>query len=238
MILGISGVARSGKDSCADVLEDEFNFVRISYGDAVKRAAREAFDFSEEQLWGDLKDVPDHRYPVSAKYIEAYESAKHLLSAKEYEKKGWLVPRRTLTSFGDAARALYPNTWVDITLAMVDKIARQHSKCNPLWDYHRRHGLVPWNERYEYGLSRDEFATAVVLPDCRYKNEMDAIRLRQGRVIRVRRPNAGLSGLAGEHSSETAQQEIPDLYFDAVIENTGTLEELHEKVLKLVACWK
>jgi hypothetical protein len=69
-----------------------------------------------------------------------------------------------------------------------------------------------------------------VLPDVRFSNEIAGIRRAGGKVIRVIREGAGLTGVAGLHASEAEQASIPDSALDAVLDNNGTLEELRAKV--------
>ena len=65
----------------------------------------------------------------------------------------------------------------------------------------------------------------IIVPDVRFDNEAEALRSLGGIIIEVRRGQAGLSGSAGAHVSESGLS----LPADYVIENEGTLEELHEK---------
>lgn len=69
-----------------------------------------------------------------------------------------------------------------------------------------------------------------VVPDVRYRNELERVRRGGGVMLRIVRPGAGLSGAAADHPSETEQDSIPDDAFDVVIENTGTLEDLRDAV--------
>jgi hypothetical protein len=67
-----------------------------------------------------------------------------------------------------------------------------------------------------------------VIPDCRHFNEADAIRNAGGTVIRVTRP--GIVKL--DHQSENF---IDSLNVDFEIVNDGTLDDLQQKVLKIVS---
>jgi len=59
----ISGTARSGKDTLADLLIKRLSrFVKIAYADALKEQVMEDFELTWTQLYGDLKEVPDSRY--------------------------------------------------------------------------------------------------------------------------------------------------------------------------------
>ena len=68
-----------------------------------------------------------------------------------------------------------------------------------------------------------------MVPVVRPINEMNAIWKAGGKVIRVKRPGAGLKGATGQHGSETEQATVSDEKFDAVIENDGTLEDLRAR---------
>lgn len=70
----------------------------------------------------------------------------------------------------------------------------------------------------------------VVIPDCRFPNEVQCLRNAGYDVVHVRitRPNFdnGLTEAQMNHKSETALNGFP---VDAPIENSGTLEDLREK---------
>jgi hypothetical protein len=66
-----------------------------------------------------------------------------------------------------------------------------------------------------------------IITDMRFPNEMEAVELRKGVTIRVVRPGTTV----GTHPSETA---LDDAYFDHVISNDGTIEDLVEKVRQIL----
>ena len=72
----------------------------------------------------------------------------------------------------------------------------------------------------------------VVISDCRYPNEADAIRTAGGIVVRVSREGSGLEGAAGKHESEI---QLPDDLVDVEIDNNGTVGELNAEARKIVA---
>ena len=55
-IIGISGHARAGKDTAADTIVRDFNFVSVALAYSLKRLAKEAFAFTYEHLCGDKKE--------------------------------------------------------------------------------------------------------------------------------------------------------------------------------------
>lgn len=66
----------------------------------------------------------------------------------------------------------------------------------------------------------------VVVTDCRFKNEADAIRDRGGILVRIHRPEVGP---INDHISEIGLDSYP---FDYHIDNDGTLDEYKELIRK------
>lgn len=63
-----------------------------------------------------------------------------------------------------------------------------------------------------------------VISDCRFRNEADAVRSKNGFVVRITRDSVRQDI---SHSSETS---LDGYLFDYIIENNGSIEELEEKV--------
>ena len=66
-----------------------------------------------------------------------------------------------------------------------------------------------------------------IITDMRFPNELEAVEERKGITIRVVRSGTTV----GTHASETA---LDDAYFDHVISNNGTIEDLIEKVRQIL----
>jgi hypothetical protein len=69
MIIGFIGQNRVGKDTCADFFSelahnDNINFTRLALADPIKDIARLMFNFTEDQLYGPLKDIIDPQYGI------------------------------------------------------------------------------------------------------------------------------------------------------------------------------
>jgi len=62
MIIGITGRARSGKDTIANYLVHAHGFVRIAFADELKRMVNGLFGWEEKHGWGSLKDVVDPKF--------------------------------------------------------------------------------------------------------------------------------------------------------------------------------
>jgi hypothetical protein len=76
----------------------------------------------------------------------------------------------------------------------------------------------------------DPVNEALVVTDCRFSNEADAIRKAGGVIVRVNRPGVGPKADPGGwvHESEVA---LDGYDFDVVIDNDGTVEDLHDRLL-------
>ena len=239
MIIGISGKAGAGKDTMADMLVNKHMFIKVSLADVMKRICKEIFDFSDEQLWGPSKyrNEPDIRYrrkPYRYDTVrgnspngKAYEDITDLEDQRVFNALDvdpdsspiFLTPRYALQTFGtDWARDCYEDIWVSYAFRVADKILNEgyhYSQKSGLW----RGIATSMPGRYE----------GVIIPDCRFPNEITQIKAKGGRVIRIKR-NTSIQGKEAQHASETAQDSMPDSFFDAVVQNYGTLKELAETV--------
>lgn len=80
-----------------------------------------------------------------------------------------------------------------------------------------------WRIRVEKLLAEGK---RVVTDDCRFANEAQMVRRLGGAIIRL----TGRGGIAGSHASERL-----DFIPDAVVENTGTIDELYSRIAEALA---
>lgn len=210
-IWGVSGQARAGKDSIADRLVSAHGFVRVGWADPMKRFVQELFDFTDEQVWGNAKEAPDPRYLRRTRR----EGTDPALAVEVPE---YLTPRYALQTIGtEWGRDCYPAIWIEYGLRVARKILAHGHEYNASIGLREHGGSAP-------------LAAGVVFSDCRFQNELEAVRAAGGVLVRVKRPGRdGAVGVAG-HASEMEQAAIPDSFFDHVIENVGTLADLHRHV--------
>ena len=235
LILALSGHAGAGKDTVADFLVTHHGFVKIGLADPLKRICKEVFDFSDTQLWGPSaeRNKPDNRYlhirqgkngttflgdmdligTVFEKYKDKVIDG-HLPSPPE---DIYLSPRIALQTLGtEWGRHCHKDIWVNYCLRMAFKVLTGEGT------YSAMEGLT--------GFAYKD-AAGVVIPDARFKNEFIAIRAAGGKIVRIKMPLASEDsvGVKG-HSSETEQNDVPDEFFNDVIDNTGTIADLYAKV--------
>jgi hypothetical protein len=69
LLIGVIGKKQSGKDTVANHLVTKYGFQKYSLADPMKIACRHIFLMSDEQLWGDQKEVIDMRYNTTPRKI-------------------------------------------------------------------------------------------------------------------------------------------------------------------------
>lgn len=241
-IVGIMGPAGVGKDTMADHLVQYFDSTKVALADPLKRICRDVYNFSEQQLWGPSaeRNKPDRRY--SRDYGWVCDKCMHTFHAGEdVESKSlgtidgrcaycaasqplklnrivtYLTPRLALQTLGtEWGREMYVNTWVDLAI----RNAKQVLAGRP---YTQMHGL----QLIDIAMR----CRAVVIPDVRFKNEVDAIQSGGGMVVRIRRKlDTAAGGIAG-HASEEEQKSIPDSALKGgVIEAPFGLPQYHAEI--------
>lgn len=221
MIIGITGhcedpsgarrIAGAGKDAAADFLVQSYNFVRVALADPLKRICQDAFQFTDEQLWGPsaMRNAPDHRYPRPQPPYN-------------------LTPRYALQQLGtEFGRHCYHNVWIDYGLRVARKLQEGG------YYYDQKSGLRPW---LTVGDSLVKPKTDVVFTDIRFFNEFNAIRAAGGKIVRVSRQVSGKfnDGLNSSHQSEVELVSWEDEKFDYVLHNHGTLQHLELLVRRMM----
>lgn len=69
MLIGLSGKSRCGKSTAAKYMVDHYGFTRVSFAKALKEKVKADFYLTQEQVYGDSKDVIDPRYQATPRDI-------------------------------------------------------------------------------------------------------------------------------------------------------------------------
>lgn len=69
MLIGVLGRKGSGKDTVSDYVVKKFNFEKMTLAEPLKNACKELFNFSDEQLYGDLKETIDPQWEISPRKV-------------------------------------------------------------------------------------------------------------------------------------------------------------------------
>ena len=95
MLIGLCGKKQSGKDTIADHIINNYYFRKRAFAEPLKEACKIIFNFSDEQVYGDLKEVYDERWN---------ETPRHLL-----QLVGTELFRNTLSKYSDS---IGDNIWL------------------------------------------------------------------------------------------------------------------------------
>jgi hypothetical protein len=230
-IIGIVGKAGSGKDTVADILVRDHGFCKIALADPMKRACREFFDFTDDQLWGpsEMRNEVDDRWPRPRESHRLDENGRchvcfELFPPSEEACFGgdmYLSPRVALQQLGTQwGRAMSEDIWINKALKDAAFLLSGEEQTGALWlsvcaekTFHKDGAGERWWDPYR-DPKRRSHAKGVVIPDVRFPNELRRIREVGGKIWR-RSGGGSLEGAAATHISETALVDI-DTY-DAVI---------------------
>lgn len=113
MIIGITGKARSGKDTFAKLFAEALfdatgrRFILMAYAHELKKRVQKDFDLSYEQLWGNEKEVKDFRY-----YKMPRTSPATVRAAESELPEPYWTPREILQAYGQFFRTIDYDFWV------------------------------------------------------------------------------------------------------------------------------
>lgn len=185
MIIGLSGYARSGKDTAGDILVANHGFQRASFAAKLKEFALAVDPIVEIQ-----HTSVDNSYAVDGLRLSGL--------VNQY---GW-----------DIAKDRFPEI-----RQLLQRIGTEAGR-NVLGD----------NVWVEAATKNIHPSFALAFTDCRFPNEAMAIENLGGAVWRIVRPG---TEPINAHPSETA---LDDWHFDAIVHNTGTIDDLAGRVQALM----
>jgi hypothetical protein len=208
MIIGITGLISSGKDTIADYLTTYQGFKRVSFAASLKDAVAAVFGWNREYLEGTTKASRVWR---------------------EQKDEWWsnrlgmdITPRWVLQYWGT-------------------DVCRNHFH-NDIWVASVEHQLINTKED-------------IVITDCRFSNEVAAIKNANGIAIRVKRGldpkwyDAAISynrGPNGNSSWSLSKMKLDKLKihaseyssiglnYDFIVENNTTIDDLHNKIYEII----
>jgi len=224
MIIALSGLSGTGKDTAADILVRNHGFVKVSLADPIKRICRDVFGFTDDQLWGpsEKRNSPDSRYrrlpTENMNQAIALDIDEQVLDLKA-RGPVHLTPRYALQKLGtEWGRGCYDDIWVEYAVRVYETLQRGD------YYYTAKTGLRTTTS--VAGVMEPK--KNVVISDVRFRNEISGLKKAGAKLIRIKRP--GHEQPKWDHPSETEQMDIPDEEFNLVINNQDSLEDLAENI--------
>lgn len=229
MIIGISGKIGSGKDTVGKIIqvlshlkqhesyggknEDIFNPKNWTWERALGLDGTFGFAYPENGGW-EIKKFADKLKDATCLIIGC---TRQQLEDQDFKNRPlgeeWrlpnseeiLTPRKILQLLGtDCGRdIIHPDIWVNSTFS--------EYKSMYIGDWGQGHHMY---EKPNW-----------IITDVRFPNEAEAIKERDGLLIRINRNNPNSSS---NHASETSLDDYPNFHY--TIDNNGTIQELVQKV--------
>lgn len=206
IVIGISGKARHGKDSIANVMVNKFGYTRISVADSLKTLVSQAFEIPLGYFYDDNLKDKDFDKPVvlTSQNIVMLENLVQEITDKNTDSlydhigKELKSPRVMLQYIGsDVCRKVDNNIWIN---------------------------------SFKKALQSLPIDSAVVCADARYPEEREAIKEMGGWLFWVSRPNFETE--VADHESERCYGD-PDSY-DVVFVNDKDLSKLEANVFTYI----
>lgn len=231
MIVSVSGKMQAGKDTTGKIIQfltQKNN--EISLEEMLQYPSTEQPNTTEwkiKKYAGKLKECISLITGVSLADLER-EDIKNSFLGPEWNygnpfDENQMTVRKILQLFGtEGGRTVHPDIWVNALFADYKPTLTNESK-NNLIGYLSKPKQFQ-NKDVEYKLPN------WVITDCRFINEANAAKIRDGILINVVR-EIPRDLINSQHASEIA---LDGYAFDYVLDNNGTIPELAEKIEKIL----
>jgi len=213
--------------------------------------SRSSSENPPEGLVGSLRDGVSYWECDARNTAEAFPYVPGRLgSAKIFVPEGhptfWLSPREALQRYCELMNLMYGDTWIRKSVnvhVQLGQTFERHGGRFMLYAYDRMMGVIKPDEAVVSGEAHlvpapeDGGSFFSCSADFRHVHEFRMVRKLSSPdflpvTIRVKRPS--IPNPPFQHRSETEQATIPDEFFDFVVDNDGTPEDLHAKAREIV----
>lgn len=225
-IVALMGKLKSGKDTIGGMVLDERpgEVVQMAFADKLKSTCMDLFGLSWEDVYteeGKARNTPFESWTCPACKATRCHTERVVGVLKGVCDscnatgdldgfRSYWTNRAILQHVGtEGCRFVDPNVWVNFVLRAAEVALTK-------------------------GVTSDKYGRftpkLVIVTDCRFKSEADAVWKAGGEVWRVKRPSTDRTsqGIA-MHASETEMDSIPETLFQEVMVNDHTLEQLRDR---------
>lgn len=201
-LIGISGKMGSGKDEVGETIQS----LSKTKGTSRREDGISLPVYQIKKFAYKVKEVAALFTGIDVEIFEDQEFKSKPLGKEWLFDEHTLTGRELLQKIGtEVGRSIHPETWINALFS----------------DYTLELRRVP---NINGGTTIADGYPNWIITDVRFPNEADAIRARGGVVIRVNRPTVVID----QHASEISLDDYNK--FDYIIENTGSLDDLHRNV--------
>lgn len=200
MIIGVGYKSRSGKDTLAGFIREEFErqynrkFYEAAFAFELKNMCKFQFGLSDDQLWGDKKEIEDKRFP---KRPDINWDGASFKCGTIMEPICCWTPREIMQELGEFYRRIDYDFWVKGVKKFLD---------------------------HEVLKGHGDF----IITDVRHTNEAVFIKSEKGFLINVGRDLDNRSANQTLHGTSHVSEISLDSYegFDMFVDNNGDLADL------------
>lgn len=225
-VIAISGYKRSGKDTSAEILVKDHNFIRVAFADILKDMVAKEYGIPREHCDDPkFKEAPIVHLPVTPKdefslmlckfMVKEFRDINGHMAAEPYvDPSGAFL--------GVMGRHLAQLYWTPRALCIL-KGSTNRAVTSQFWT---EQAINKINNNIHLSA---QLPTGFVISDLRYRSEVEQLRLAFGKDLITVRINR-----AESTSSDPSERDLDEHKFDYVIDNYGTLEDLKNEIHKLV----
>lgn len=226
-VYAISGYKRSGKDTSADILVKDYNYMRVAFADVLKDMVAKEYGIPREHCDDPkFKEAPIMHLPVTPK--DDFSRMLCNFMVKEFRDitgnmpmEAYLDPSGAfLGVMGRHAAQLY---WTPRALCIL-KGSSNRAVTSQFWTEQAINKI-----NNEIHNSPTGLPTGFVISDLRYRSEVEQLRLAFGKDLTTIRINRSIN-----LSADPSEVDLDTHVFDYVIDNTGTIEDLKIKLEEII----
>jgi len=225
-VIAISGWVKSGKDTAANLLINEFGFTRVGFADKLKDNVAEDYDLDRASLDDQAqKELPLLHMPV--KGLDGFTKNLSTFLIREFRTKDGVRPVDSVYQDVDGV-----NTFMGVLPDNSREIVYWTRRALCILEGSTKRTADPdyW-VKIAVKTAKRTGKNLVVISDLRYRNELSTTKmaLEAGDELVTVRVNR----FDDTESKDPSERDLDNAEFDVVIENRSTLEEFLTSVRDL-----